>query len=50
MPNLAWDFTGKFLVGLVLYCILTIVLAAIFLPLAIIPTGIIVYLVIKDGK
>jgi len=38
MENIAWDFLGKTLLFIFVYCIIIVILAAIWLPLTIIWT------------
>jgi K+-transporting ATPase c subunit len=48
MDNLAWDCIGKLLVAIVLYCILMIICAMVFLPSTIIITAVAIYFIAKS--
>lgn len=45
--RVVWDFLGKTLVVIVLYCLMMVVCAAIFLPLTLVVTGIAIVWTLK---
>lgn len=48
MSNIGFDFLGRTLIGVVLYCVVMIVSAMVFLPLCILWTVLAIVFIIKE--